>query len=599
MGKFRPSLAAAVVTLAIASGSASAQYSNAWVFGDSLSDAGQYGSRFTTNPGLTFPMYLTQRYGISVGPSFQGGNDYGQGGARVNSPSPLIPSTAPNLSIAQQVTAQLAKGPLDPNALYQLQGGANDILILAGQAAGGQITPMELQTGVAQAAVDLATQAARLQAAGARYLVVYNVPDIGKSPAAAAQNAQATFTSLSGLFNSTLNAGLAAANLQVVQVNTFTLLQEVVANPAAFGFTNVTVPVCTTAGALECTPTTLRDPNGNLTYAFADGLHPTTGLALIAASAAASMIEGPAQMSSLAEAPLAVEEANFRAIDGRMISGIRSPRPMKKLEMWAAYDYSRNDIDGPFLSGDADLNTIAVGGDIKLSEQLIAGASFGYTENKGDFGGNNGSYKLRETAGNVYVGYGIGPWYIGGILGGANLDYGTRRNIQLGALTRTETGDPTGWQFWASILGGYWFNPTGTWQHGPFGRLTYQDVRVEGFSENGADSTALSYGEQKRDSLVTSVGWQATGRIGMFRPFGRITWEYESRNGQSEVSATPIGLNTTYSVAGITPDDSFFRYLIGASADFGAVTGFITGAGTFNNNNGDSYAVTVGVRIPL
>ena len=195
MRNIRASLAAIGAACVMASPAALAQFSNAFVFGDSLSDAGQYGSRFTTNPGLTFPMYLTERYGISVTPSFQGGNDYGQGGARVNSPSPLIPPTAPNLSIADQVTHFLSKGPLDSHALYQIQGGANDIFVLASQAAGGQISPTQLQAGVTQAALDLAAQVVRLQAAGARYLVVYNLPDIGKTPQAAAQNAQSTFTS--------------------------------------------------------------------------------------------------------------------------------------------------------------------------------------------------------------------------------------------------------------------------------------------------------------------------------------------------------------------------------------------------------------------
>ena len=83
MRNIRASLAAIGAACVVASPGAFAQFSNAFVFGDSLSDAGQYGSRFTTNPGLSFAMYLTERYGISVGPSFQGGNDYGQGGARV------------------------------------------------------------------------------------------------------------------------------------------------------------------------------------------------------------------------------------------------------------------------------------------------------------------------------------------------------------------------------------------------------------------------------------------------------------------------------------------------------------------------------------
>ena len=55
MRRFRPTLVAGAVALAVAAGAASAQFTNAYVFGDSLSDAGQYGARFTTNPGLDVP----------------------------------------------------------------------------------------------------------------------------------------------------------------------------------------------------------------------------------------------------------------------------------------------------------------------------------------------------------------------------------------------------------------------------------------------------------------------------------------------------------------------------------------------------------------
>src|SRR5947207_15537636 len=105
----RASLAAIGAACVGASPAALAQFSNAFVFGDSLSDAGQYGSRFTTNPGLTFPMYLTERYGISVTPSFTGGTDFAQGGARVNAPAGNLPPGTPNLSVTQQVSTLLAK----------------------------------------------------------------------------------------------------------------------------------------------------------------------------------------------------------------------------------------------------------------------------------------------------------------------------------------------------------------------------------------------------------------------------------------------------------------------------------------------------------
>ena len=597
--RLRPTLAATAVAAALAAGSAHAQYSNAFVFGDSLGDAGQYGARFTTNPGLTAPEYLAQRYGITIGPSFVGGTDFAQGGARVNAPSPLIPASAPNLSIADQVSQLLARGPLDPGALYQFWGGSNDILVLVSAAGAGQLTPDQLRAAVVQAASDAVVQIARLQAAGARYLVVYNVPDAGRSPLAASQNAQATFTALSGLFNTVFNAGIAGAGLRVVQVNTFALLNEIVANPAAFGFTNATIPVCTTASALNCTPSTLRDPNGALTWVFADDVHPTTGTALIAAAAAASMLEGPAQIGVLAEAPLAVEQATFRSIDSRMISAVGAPRATNRYDPWVSYDYGRTDFNGPFLSGDADINTIAAGGDIKLSDRLLIGVAFGYSENKGDFGSGSGGYKLKETTGTVYAGYGTGPWYVGATLGGGDLDYtDIHRNIQLGALTRTESGGTHGWHLMGSVLGGYWFSYA-NWLHGPFVRFAYQEIHVKAFAENGNDSTALRYDEQERKSFISTLGWQVAGQLGNVRPFARVAWEFESKNDDRFVTATPVGLNGTYSVPVIKPDDNYVRYLLGASADFGRVTGYLVGTATSGRGDGNGYGVTLGVRIPL
>jgi outer membrane lipase/esterase len=599
MRSFRAPLVAAAITLMLGSNAAHAQFSTAYIFGDSLSDAGQYGARFTTNPGLTFPMYVAQRYGITVTPSFQGGNDFAQGGAIVNGPSPLAPPGVPNLSVVDQVSALLARGPVDPNALYQIQGGGNNVLLLADQLLGGQITQGQLQASVVQAAIDLAAQAARLRAAGARFIVVYTLPDLGLIPAAAALHAQSQLTAVSNLFNSTLDAGLAAANLSVIQVNQAGLLREVVANPAAFGFTNVTTPVCTTPSAFNCTPATLRDPNGNLTWAFADVEHPTTGFALLAAQQVAALIEAPGKIGMLAEAPLNVEQAAFRSIDARMIGAVGAPRATNKFDAWVSYDYGHRDTNGPFVNGDSDGNTIAVGGDMKLTNQFLVGIAFNYTEDKQDFGGGTGGFKLRETMATAYAGYGNGPWWFGATLGAGNLDYhDIHRDIQLGALNRRESGRTTGSHIDASVLGGYWF-AAGTLLHGPYVRVLWQDITVHGFSENGSDSTALSFSEQKRKSFITSAGWQATGQLGMVRPFGRVTWEFEGKNDDRSVSATPFGLTTTYSMPVVKPDDNYVRYLVGGAMDFARVTGYITAEGTSGRSDGNGYAITVGVRVPL
>jgi len=383
MRSFRPTLVAGALALAL-SGTASAQFTNTYVFGDSLSDAGQYGARFTTNPGLVTPQLIGQLYGITVTPSFQGGLDYAQGGARVNSPSPLVPPNVPDNSVAQQVNLQLAKGFQDPRALYQIQGGANDIFVLANQFLQGQITQSQLQAGVGQAAVDLAAQVVKLNAAGAQFIILQQLPDIGKTPQAAALGAQSTFTALSQLFNNTLNSAIAQSGVQVIQFNTAAFLNEIIANPALYGFVNATSPACTTPSSLQCTPATLVAPNANLTYVFADGVHPTTGADLVETQAIVSMITGPQQMAALGEAPNDVERANWRTLDSRMMSAINTPAPTGKFNFWAAYDYANADLSGASLSGSGDLNTIAVGGDMRVTNNMLAGVQFAYSEYKAD-----------------------------------------------------------------------------------------------------------------------------------------------------------------------------------------------------------------------
>ena len=600
MRKFRPSQVAGALALALAASSASAQFTGSYVFGDSLSDAGQYGSRFTTNPGLTAAMYVSQTFGYTVTPSFQGGTDFAQGGARVNSPSPLVPSGVPDFSVTQQVSQLLAKGPLNPTALYQIQGGANDVFVLSQQAAGGVITAAQLQAAVAQAAVDLVTQAGRLRAAGAQYVVLQYLPDIGKTPFGASQGAAgaAQLTAISNLFNSTLAAAVSSSGVQVIPFNSSLLLNEIIAKPAAYGFVNTTVPVCTTSSALQCTPATLRDPTGNLTWVFADGVHPTTGADLLLSQAIVSMITGPMQMAALGEAPLSVERANWRLLDSRMMSSINAPGGPQKFQAWAAYDYASDDITGTGLSSSGNVNSISVGGDMRISDKILAGIQFSYTEYKSDFSNNTGDFKLIEPMMTVYGGYGDGPWYVGGSFGLGSLDYSTNRNIALGTATRTESGDAKGYHITGRVLGGYWFKYQ-NWDHGPFAKLTWDKIVVRQFAEKGNDSTALEFNQQNNDALVSSLGWQVAGNVSGFRPFARATWEYNFQADTRQIGARPVGTSNFYTVPGFKQDDNWFLFDLGVSRDFGGVTGFLSGNASAGKGDGDYWAVTLGIRVPL
>jgi outer membrane lipase/esterase len=248
------------------------------------------------------------------------------------------------------------------------------------------------------------------------------------------------------------------------------------------------------------------------------------------------------------------------------------------------------------------MNTVTLGGDMKLSERLLAGIAFGYSEDKASFGDNGGGFKLNEASLTAYVGYGQGPWYVGASLGGGDLDFrNVHRTFALGAASRTEAGDTHGKNLTARLLGGYWFNTTTNWLHGPFARLTYQQNTIDAWSESGTSSTAMAFGEQKRESLVSSLGWQASGTLGWLRPFGRVTWEKEYQDSERTVRAGLVSTGGVgFGLPALRPDDSYVLFSVGGSTDLGnRLIGFASVNATASKDDGNYQAVTVGVRLPL
>ncbi|KRF02201.1 transporter [Frateuria sp. Soil773] len=591
-------------------------FSKVVVIGDSLSDSGnislatapgvQPPLRFTTNPGTTTAENVAKALGFTLSPSLAGGTDYAFGGAGLlhNAAAGPIPT------LPQQLQMYLGAngGKADANALYQVWGGANDIFYLTATTT----DPNALAAGAGAAAQTEVKLLGQLQAAGAKYVVVYNLPDIGKTPSAAAGGAaaQAGGTQLSLVYNGILDAGvnqLSGSGLNVIPVNTFQLLNEVIANPAAYGFSNVTAPACTggDGSSAHCGPQgsglpVTYAPGTEKTYLFADGVHPTTAAHAMLGQYVVSVIRAPEQISMLGEAPLAASAAQYRAIrDQMLIDGQGSDT-----RLFASVDYGRQRFDRSANSPktDSDNVNLTIGADVRASEHVSVGVALGLGQSNADFAGGGG-YKLQDISGLGYAVYHNGGGYIGGFASFGQSNFkDIERTMMIGAARRSESGKADGSHLGGGAEGGWWFAFDNGLRTGPFAKAEWQTIKVNGYSESGNDSTSMWFGRQQRDALIGTLGWRLQGNwqagSTTLSPYVEIAWNHDDKADPREVTAGVNGMSGHFALTGFTPDKTWTSADVGLSTRFSSnVTGWLAYSGRFSDQSQKNNSVNLGVKI--
>jgi phospholipase/lecithinase/hemolysin len=236
------------------------------LIGELIAALAELGPTGTFSNGPVWHDYLADGLGLPrAEPSLRGGNNYAIGGAETDTGGVLEGFLAEILlgqqtGLAAQIDVFLAGLPLagaDPDALYIVWGGGNDMR--------GAADPSE-----AFPAVDNLIEHLRgLTDAGAQHFLVPNLPNLGAIPEsiAAGSDAVALAESVTITFNDYLAASLdtfvAERTIDLVQFDVFAAFAEAIANPAEFGFTNVTDP---------CP----HPDSACVGYVFWDAIHPTT-----------------------------------------------------------------------------------------------------------------------------------------------------------------------------------------------------------------------------------------------------------------------------------------------------------------------------------
>jgi len=248
-----------------------------YIFGDSLSATGTL-SQATIETYLLKQGYSQGRY--SNGPVWidylasdlhlasSQINNSARGGATTGSEgNSLVPGLLTQVQLFVQTERQTK-----PNALYVLWAGANDYL----QGVSNATVPVE---NITQAISSLANS-------GAKTLLVANLPDLGQLPATRSGTNSARLSALTDAHNQGLRRALKLlsqkySHLQIVTLDTNALYREATANPAAFGFSNVTSACLSGAGSCS-------KPDQ---FLFWDGIHPTSAAHRVIAKRAFSILE--------------------------------------------------------------------------------------------------------------------------------------------------------------------------------------------------------------------------------------------------------------------------------------------------------------------
>ena len=606
----RSVLAAALACAAVPAfaQNANSPFSQTVFFGDSLSDGGFFRpllpasvrpvtGQFTTNPGYVWSQYLADYYGTSAAPNGNGqtGSNYAAGGARVGVNSTGALGPIPSLATQMNNYLTANGGRADAHALYTVWGGANDLFAIT---SGGANPTTTISSAVAAQIGIVGT----LTQAGAQYILVPTIPDLGLTPAFRAQGAtaQAQGTALTVSYNTALFNGLAASNLRVIPLDTFHFLQEVVANPSAFGITNITGTACQpqiTANSLTCNPTSYVNPSAPYTYLFADGVHPTSSAHKALADFAISVIEGPRQVAilpytagTIGRGRAMMVETSFEALSHDGQDGMR---------WWGDVRGDQVRYGAPFhFDGTGPTASFGIGW---RSGNLVYGGFAGYGRQDIDFGQSRGNFKQTDTSIGGYLGWESGALWANAQLSWTNLDFDVDRRVNLGTATRVHTGSPGGDNL--SVGGNMGWNFThGALTHGPVIGLLSQQITVDGYAESEPNlSTSLAFPEQNFDSLIGSVGWQASYEINEHLvPFAKFTWDREFEDAQEQVyaQAQSIPDSLPYAVPGLAFDDSYGMLLLGARTQaFGLDTNVGVSA-TVGHEGGNDATVfaTVGAR---
>lgn len=558
----RLALIAATALTAFAAPATAQQVDRIVSFGDSYTDTGNAIAILLANPATPAPTKALLQTIYPTG-RFSGGTNYidtlseilnapvvnfAVGGATTGPTNNGFPGL-PGLT---QETAIFLSNATPPGTIFPVANGfqEGDLLALSigGNDARAYYTANPAATTTQAAAAALASVANAtaninsLVAAGAPTisflaLDASGAPDLLANPSARAL-AQAFSNSFNTGFQTTL-AGYAANGVIVHYLDGATLLGNVIANPSAFGISNIYCPAFPNS-------TCIVNAGGFLFYG--DGVHLTSDGFKIVARYVAAQLTAPLTLQAPSEAAMNVGQQFGRTLTSRL--DLSAPRDGDMPEGLHAYivgdSYSRT-IDGSRgnQAFDSDSVGVTVGADYGFGSGVV-GVAANYSKPKSNFVSGAADVDSDSVQLGAYAGFGVGGAFVQGYVG-----YGwDNHDIDRLGVVENMSASTDGNHWIAGAKTGYLMT-LGAVRLGPVAGLDYARVKVDGYTEEGDPVLTLNVGAARYKSLRGSIGAELRGDFAgggiQFRPYGALVLEKELAGGGRSISfsqtSAPIIVN--------------------------------------------------------
>ena len=599
-------LAASALTFAAP---ASAQrIDNIVAFGDSYADDGNAFQLAGINPVST-QIYTTGR--------FSGGTNY------IDTLADLLDASVENFAIGGaktdnsnvnaglpgfqfEVQAFLAgglvsafpagDGTFDENDLLAVSIGGNDAR--AYQQGGG------LLAGAPAAATAAAANASfgldLLVDAGAQN-ISFLAGDTGRLPEIALNPTGAAIrSSFSSTFNTAMQstlAGYAADGVIVHYLDLNLLLDNVIANPAAYGITNGLVCPAFQPPS-PASATCVLNASGYLFYG--DLLHLTSDGFKVVAQYVAAQLTAPLTLQAPSDLSLDVARQFGRTLTTRMDTG--SPRDgdtTEGVKFFVVGDTVTRHLDAGERNLDYRANSTGATAGVQFGfGSGVAGLAVNYSKPKANFTSDAADVEGRSIQVGGYAGFGIAGAFAQGYAG-----YGwDKHDIDRAGVVEGMEADPKGHHFLIGAKGGYLI-PMGIVRVGPVAALEYAKAKVDGYTETGDPVLTLNVDSVSYKSLRGSLGLEARsdfeGGGVQLRPYASAMIEKDFAGDERTVRFAQTSAPTIVNSFQLSDASkkAYGRFSAGMSAAIlDGVSLDIAGSATVGKDQGEETSAHLGLR---